>query len=115
MYSRKSFDQRRAAARRIQQRESLVLAVVSVGLGVAQLFFLEWTESRYAPVVYKSIAGGIFLAYLALVLFLIVRLVRRTKAALPQCPHCSVVLEGMSGRVASATGKCDRCGGAVIE
>jgi ribosomal protein L37AE/L43A len=31
------------------------------------------------------------------------------------CPHCRAALNDMSERVASATGRCDACGGQILD
>jgi predicted RNA-binding Zn-ribbon protein involved in translation (DUF1610 family) len=43
------------------------------------------------------------------------RLETRRRAVRPKCPRCGVPLDGLSERVASATGRCDACGGQIIE
>ena len=114
MYSRESFERQRAAARQIEGREGRWLAVVSVGLGAAQLLLIRWLESHLERRRAVAIEGVVFLAYLALVVWLMWRMQRRLHAARPTCPHCGVRLGDLSQRVASATGRCDACGGQII-
>jgi predicted RNA-binding Zn-ribbon protein involved in translation (DUF1610 family) len=114
MYTREEFDQRRAEADRVESREGLTVAMVSVALGLGQLGFIRWADAHLARGPRLAAEGSIFVAYAILVAALLWRLQRRTRAAHPVCPKCGVVLSGMSERVASATGRCDRCGAQVI-
>jgi len=115
MYSRETFDRQRAAGKQVERREGRLLAVVSVGLGVAQLVFIGWTEKRLEHKPAVAIEGAVFLAYMALVGWLFWRMQRRIRATHPTCPQCGVLLQGLSERVAAATGRCDSCGGQVVE
>jgi hypothetical protein len=115
MYTRESFERQRAAMKKLENREGLLLAAVSVGLGVGQLILIRWAERHLEHGLEIRIEGGVFLAYLALVGWMIWRMQRRLRAARPACPQCKVPLQGMSERIAAATGKCDSCGGQVIE
>ena len=92
-----------------------MLAVVSVGLGVAQLVFIRWIETQLEHKPAVAIIGAVFLAYVALVCWLSWRMQRRLRAARLTCPQCGVHLQGLSERVAAATGRCDSCGGQVLE
>ena len=114
-YTRESFDGRRGRVKAVLRREGRVLALASVGLGVAQLLFIRWSDLHLSPRVAVPIEAALFLGYLALVGWLIWRMQRRIGAARPVCPQCGVVLDDMAERVAAATGKCDRCGGQVVE
>lgn len=115
MLTREEFDRRRAALRLVARRESRVLAIFSVGLGLAQLLFLRWTERQMAHEAVIATAGSLFLAYMVGVGALLWRMTRRVRAARLACPHCRTVLTDMSERVASATGRCDACGGQILE
>ncbi len=115
MYSRAAFDRQREQVKQISSRDGRVLAVVAVGLGVAQLAFLRWAEPRMEDDTKTAIAGVAFLVYAALVAVMIWRMDRRVAAARPVCPHCGQRLKGLAERVASATGRCDACGAQVIE
>ncbi|HYN07463.1 MAG TPA: hypothetical protein VES67_08750 [Vicinamibacterales bacterium] len=101
--------------KQVSRREGGLLAGVSVGLGVAQLVFLRWAEERLDDATATAIAGVAFLAYLALVAGLLWRYQRKLNAVRPRCPNCGSRLEGLSARVAAATGRCDSCGGQVLE
>jgi len=89
--------------------------VASVGLGFAQLFFLRWADAHLERRPKLAIAVPVFLAYLALVGWLLWRLQRDRRAARPKCPSCGAALEELSQRVVSATGRCDACGAQIIE
>jgi hypothetical protein len=114
MYSRATFDRQREIVNQVSRREGRVLGPVSVGLGIAQLVFLRIAEGRLERATVTAIAGVAFLVYLALVVWLIVRMDRRVRAVRPACPQCGKRLHGLSERIASATGRCDACGGQVI-
>lgn len=113
--TRAEFDRRRAALKLVARRESRVLAIFSVGLGLAQLGFLRWAEPQMAHDAVTAVAGSLFLAYIAGVLALLWRMQRRVRAVRLSCPHCRTLLNDMSERVASATGRCDTCGGKILE
>ncbi len=115
MYSPESLQRHRALAKQVERSDSRVLAVVSVGLGVAQLLLLRWLEAELPRQRVATVAGPVFLAYMALVGALLWRMLRRRRAAAPRCPACGLVLEGLSERVAIATGRCDGCGGQVVD
>jgi hypothetical protein len=59
--------------------------------------------------------GSLFLAYIDGVGALLWRMQRRVLAARLSCPHCRAALNDMSERVASATGRCDMCGGQILD
>jgi hypothetical protein len=113
-YSREQFDLVRSRAKAVEKRDSLILAVVSVGLGAAQLGFIRWAETRLPRGTAASWEVGFFLAYAVLVGWLVQRMLRHRKRNSPRCPQCHQPLAGLSERVAMATGRCDSCGGLVI-
>lgn len=114
MHSREAFDQLRAAAKRRERKDVRLLALVSVGLGLAQLVFIRWVEAHFTHQMAVAIEGGVFLVYAALVILLLWRLQRHKRAGAPRCPQCGRALQGLSERVAAATGRCDSCGGQVL-
>ncbi len=114
LLTREAFERQRAAVKRVERHEGLVLAIVSVGLGVLQLGFLRWAEMHLARSPRVTIAGSVFLAYLAVVGALLWRMERRVRVVRPACPQCGRALKDMSQRVAAATGRCDRCGGWIL-
>jgi hypothetical protein len=115
MYTREAFDQQRALATRVEHRDTRLLAVVSIGLGVGQLLFIRWIEMRLPRKPAVTLEGAVFLAYAALVCWLLWRRQRHLRAVRLRCPQCGRPLEGLSERVAAATGRCDACGGQVLE
>lgn len=115
MPSRDDFRCQQQNVRRIARQEGLVLAVVSVGFGIAQLVFLWWAESNLERAPRIAIALPTFLVYIGLVMVLVLRMKRRILAATPTCPACATPLTNMAEQVASATGKCSNCGGTVFE
>lgn len=115
LLSRVAFDQRCAARARIERREGLLLAIVSVGLGLAQLAAIRWLDARLDRDRAVAIEGAFFIGYIALVGWLLWRMQSRIRAARVTCPACHVALHGMSERVAAATGNCDACGGRILE
>jgi predicted RNA-binding Zn-ribbon protein involved in translation (DUF1610 family) len=114
-FTRAAFDRQRQLVKDVSRREGRVLVPVSVGLGIGQLVFLRWAEGRLEPETVTAIAGVAFLIYMGLVIWLIWRMDRRVRAVRPSCPQCGKRLQGLSERVAGATGRCDACGGQVIE
>ena len=113
-YTRAEFVRQRAAVRRVEGREGLFLAAVSVLLGLAQIAFLRWADAHLRHKLEISIAGPAFLLYLVLVGVLLWRYERKRHDAFPKCPQCGIALTDMSARIAMATGRCDACGGQVL-
>jgi len=114
-FTRAAFEAQRAEARKAERQGSRLLAVVSVLLGVAQLLFLRWADLHLERSPKLILAGVAFLAYAFLVSWLLGRMVCRRGAARPRCPQCGIRLGDESARIAAATGRCDACGGQVIE
>ena len=108
--TREEFDRKRAEAAGAEKWQSRILAAIVVPLGFLQLFFIKWLDSHVADRKRLQIEGSLFLAYMALVLFLIWRMTSAVKKARPKCPTCKASLGGMSERMAVTTGKCDQCG-----
>lgn len=98
-----------------RRRTGRPLAAVSVGLGIVQLIALRWFERHLQPETVRLVAGGIFLAYIAVVAALLVRMRRAVQAATPRCPLCGAALADLSERLAMATGRCDSCGGLIVD
>jgi hypothetical protein len=115
MFTRKEFEQKLAVRKQLERQEGRLLAAVSVGLGIAQLFFIHWIEKRIERGLAVELEGTVFLAYMTLVGWLFWRMLRRVRASRLTCPHCRVVLQDMSERVATATGNCDSCGYQIVE
>jgi len=65
MYTREAFERQGTAGRRLERREASLLAVVSVGLGIAQLILIHWLEARLEHRRAVAIEGGVFLAYIS--------------------------------------------------
>jgi hypothetical protein len=112
--TRKEFESQRAVGRSVERREGLLLAFVSVTLGVAQLVFLRWADVHLDRSTKLSIELPAFFAYLAVVGGLLWRFITRVKRARPKCPQCGIHLTELSERVAVATGRCDSCGGQIL-
>ncbi|MFN8583454.1 MAG: hypothetical protein U0163_21070 [Gemmatimonadaceae bacterium] len=108
------FVQRRATAARVEGRYGRMLALFAVTAGLAQLLFLRWSAAHLPRQLQLSIAGSAFVVYLAVVVALLVRMQRLLRDLVPTCPQCGARLERISGRIAVATGRCDRCGAAVL-
>ncbi len=113
-WTRKEFEIQRAAAGAVVRREGLPLAIVSVVLGVAQVVFLRWADVHLDRSTKLSIEVPVFLSYLVIVGGLLWRYIHRVKAARPKCPQCGIHLTELSERVAVATGRCDSCGGQIL-
>ena len=80
-YARQEFDALREARRRIERRESGLLALVSVLLGLGQLALIGWLDSHVERGRAVAIEGTLFLLYMALVGWLLWRMLRRVGAA----------------------------------
>ena len=113
--TRAEFDKQRAGLKAFDDKSGVVLACVSVGLGLAQLGFLRWVDAHVAPGPRLAIEGGVFLGYMAVVICLLLWRQRGFKRLSPRCPGCSRPLREFSLRVAAATGHCDACGAQVVE
>jgi predicted RNA-binding Zn-ribbon protein involved in translation (DUF1610 family) len=114
MYSRESLAQQIASAAATYKRRSLPLVVFSVAGGLGQLWLHTLIEKRYERPTSQNIELAMFLVYIVIVIAQIVWLTR-SDATAPKCPSCGAKLKDMSGRLALATGRCDRCGAQVIE
>ncbi len=115
MYTRELLAQQREAAARMERRDSLLLAIVSVVVGLVLLALVRWEHAHIGGALGASISGTAFLLYLGLLGMLLWRSKRRLRAIRPKCPQCGVSLKGFSERIAVATGRCDSCGAWVIE
>lgn len=113
--TRAAFQAAQTRAQMIEGRSSTPLALVAVTLGFGQLYLLRWAKDHIAREYSLWFAVAMFVAYMILVGVLFVRMLRQRAAAAPRCPQCGAAMGDMSQRVALATGKCDRCGGLVIE
>ena len=113
--TREAFDARRAAVRKIEQSDGRIVAAVAVGLGIGQLALIRWADTNLPHDTRIELTGTVFLAYIAMVGWLVWRFEQRRRAARPRCPQCDVMLKDASERAAAATGKCDACGGVVID
>jgi hypothetical protein len=114
-YTREEFERQSAQAKRVHVQDGRVLAAVSVGLAVAVLFLINWAEGRLPRVGLLAFALGAFLAYLAVMGILLLRMQRRIRLSRPVCPHCGIELDALAERIAASEGTCDSCGGRVIE
>lgn len=114
MYSRQEFDNRRRGARAVAERDARLLAITAVGGGVGQLLMIRWLDRNLSSEVRLWIEGGVFVAYMIAVVWVLFRLLRKQRAVAVTCPACGAHLERLSLSVASATGRCDQCGGQVI-
>ena len=113
-YTREAFERQRATLKQAERRVSLPLVVFSVGGGVAQLIFLRWADAHLERTPKLQISGSAFLIYMAVVGYLLVRMVRSRNRSRPVCPQCGAALDDDSLRIAVATCRCDACGGQVI-
>lgn len=114
MYSRESLARQIAIAAATYKRRSLPLGVVSVAGGLGQLWLHTVIEKQYEMPTSRRIELAIFAVYMVIVVAQIAWLAKGD-ATTPKCPSCGTKLKDMSGRLALATGRCDRCGAQVIE
>jgi len=113
-YTREAFERQRVLAQVIQRKLGRFTAIVAVALGVGQLLFIRAVESRLAKEKAVPFELALFLAYIAVVGFLVWQLDRQVTAARPRCPQCKVSLKGAADGLAMTTGKCAKCGALVI-
>jgi hypothetical protein len=114
MYSREALAQQIASAAATYKRRSLPLVLFSVVGGVLQLVLHRAIEKQYDRPASHNIELALFVFYMVVVGALMFWLIRGD-ATTPKCPSCGSKLKDMSGRLALATGRCDRCGAQVIE
>jgi hypothetical protein len=113
--SRADFQAAQERAQKVEQSSGTPLALVAVVLGFGQLYLLRWAKDHVPREQATAFGGAVFVLYIVIVGFLFVRMLRMRAAAAPRCPQCGVSMRDLSQRVALATGKCDRCGGQVIQ
>ena len=114
MYSREEWDRQRDLVKRVTRRHGNILAAFAVPGGLLQLVFGRWADAHFDKATRTTITLTIFLLYMAGVAVLMWRYVTLVNAVRPKCPQCGVVFKDMSEQVASATGRCEKCGGQVI-
>lgn len=114
MYSREAFTAQVAVSAAQERSDGLWLVLASVGGGIAQLILIRWADRILVHRTALAIEGSVFLLYIAVVLCLLWRFQTHKRDCAPHCPDCGVSLQGLSLRLAIATGKCDRCGAQVI-
>lgn len=113
-YTREEFTRHRLAAKRAVRRDSVFAAVTSVVLGLASLGFLQWVETVLTGTLRVAVSVGTFAFFIGIVGWVLVRMKRTARRVAVVCPQCEEALQGDAERIASATGKCDKCGGIVI-
>jgi predicted RNA-binding Zn-ribbon protein involved in translation (DUF1610 family) len=113
--TREAFDRSRAAVGRLARRDGRTLAAFSVAFGIVQLIFLRWADAHLERGPKLAIALPAFVIYGVVVGVLLWRMERRKRSVGPLCPQCGIRLTGLSERVAAATGRCDSCGGIVVQ
>lgn len=113
-YTRESFNQLRLRAQKAERKSSVILATVSVILGMSALQFLKWSEKSFSGTNHQIISILTFLIYIGMVLWLLFRMKHISRKVALKCPQCEEQLAGETIRIASATGNCEKCGGKVI-
>jgi len=98
-----------------RRRDERLLAIASVGLGLGQIALIRALDATLPHPTAVRVEGTVFAAYLILVLWLLWRLQIGQRAFAMPCPSCDKRLVGLSVRMVLATGRCDRCGGQVLE
>ena len=114
MYTREEWDRQRDLVKKVQQRAGNILAAFAVPGGLAQLWFGRWADQHLDRATRTPLTLGLFIAYMIGVGLLLWRYVKSVDQLRPKCPACGTVLKDMSEKVASATGRCEKCGGQVI-
>ena len=69
----------RETGERVRKAAERRLAAWSVPGGVAQLLLLKWMEGRYPEGTVKTVAGVVFLVYMAIVILLLMRVVKASR------------------------------------
>lgn len=113
-YTREEFETLRLAGKQEVRRDSRLAAVISVILGLLALWFLNRICDTFPDTERIAVSIFIFTFYAAAVVWLLWRMKRTEKKTAILCPQCNKPLDGDSCRIASATGKCEKCGGLVI-
>lgn len=113
-YTREDFNRRRLAAKHAVRRDSIIVAVVSVSLGLASLGFLKWIDTVFSDTQRIAVSLVTLALFLGIVGWLLVRMKRTARQVAVPCPQCSKPLYGDAERITAATGKCEECGGVVI-
>jgi hypothetical protein len=80
LYTREAFDLQRAVAKKIEAHDQLLLARFTVPFGLGQLLLFAWLDRKLGNAA-TPIEGIAFIAYMAITIVLIVRWVRRSRAA----------------------------------
>ena len=114
MYSREEWNRLREANKKALSRLGIPLVAFAVPGGFIQIAIGKWMDRNLDRATRTPIALGMFAFYMIVVGFLLWRYVGAQKKYCPACPACGAALKDMSERVASATGRCDKCGGQVI-
>jgi hypothetical protein len=114
MYSREEFDRLRSASKATEEVDLRWLGTVAVGGGFGQLILIRWADRALPHARAIAIESAVFLVYIAAVILLIWRVQRHKRTSAPKCPRCGAVIEGLSTRIAIASGHCDQCGGRLL-
>ena len=114
MYSREEWNRLREARQKAVSRAGIPLVAFSVPFGFIQLAVGKWMDRDLDRATRTPIALGMFVVYMIVVGILLWRYLGVANRLSPVCPACGSALKDMSERVASATGRCDKCGGQVI-
>lgn len=114
LLTRDEFAQQRKAAALAERNAGRMLASFSIAGGALQLLLLRWGDLHMARGPRLATAVAAFAAYIVIVAVLLIRRDRRLRAVRPRCPQCGKTIEGVSERIAIATGNCDRCGGRIV-
>ncbi len=113
-YTRDEFNRRRLAAKRGVRRDSVLAAVTSVVVGLASLGFLQWMDKVLSGTQRVAVSLVTFGLFIGIVGWLLVRMKQTARKVAVICPQCEEALQGDAGRIASATGRYEKCGGLVI-
>ena len=114
MYSREEFERLRSVSKAVEQIDLRWLSAVAVGGGLGQLVLIQWADRALPHARAIAIEGTVFLVYMAAVILLIWLVQRHKRASAPKCPHCGVVIDGLSMRIAIASDRCDHCGARIV-
>jgi hypothetical protein len=114
MLTREQYFQIKLNYEKTIKKQTNALAIVSFGLGLAALIYLNWVDKYYDGKTRIAIAVLTFVVFISAVAVLSLRLRKTLLNGGPKCSECGISLYGDSIRIATTTGRCDHCGGKVF-
>ncbi|MGE5357221.1 MAG: hypothetical protein ACM3PT_13395 [Deltaproteobacteria bacterium] len=113
-YSREHFNSLRDISKKKVKKVSNMAALVSVTLGLLSLWILNSLDPAMTRSQKTWISLLVFAVFIGIVAWLLYRIRHISKKTALACPHCKKLLFGDAERIAGATGRCQYCGGIII-